>query len=82
MLFYVVINLFLAIIVIYLNTLFDFYECLTLSYHPFNLNFILLHVTLMVCFKADFLLIIIIIVIPDLPTTMAVLQYYFVVGPS
>ena len=30
--------------------------CLTLNYHTFNLNFIHLHVTLMVCFKADFLL--------------------------
>ena len=47
-----------------------------MNYHTFNLNFIhfiLLHVTLMVCFKTDFLLILLllllIIIIADLPTS-------------
>ena len=51
-----VINLFLAISGICLNTFFFVYKCLTLNYHTFNLDFMYLHVTLMVCFKANFLL--------------------------
>ena len=53
---YAVMNLFLAIIVICLNTFFFFSVCLTLNYHTLNLNFIHLHVTLMVFFEVNFLL--------------------------
>ena len=47
---------FLAIITICLNTFFPLSVCLTLNYHTFNLNSVYLHVTLMVSFKANFLL--------------------------
>ena len=52
---YAFVNLFLAIITICLNTYF-FLMCMsfTLNYHRLNLNFI--YATLMVCFKANFLL--------------------------
>ena len=57
MLSYVVINLILAIIVIYVNFLCLFLcKCLALNYRMFNLNVIHLHVILMVFFKANFLL--------------------------
>ena len=53
----VVINLLLVITVICLNTFFlSLCICLTLNHHTFNLNFIHSYVTLMVCFKANFLL--------------------------
>ena len=45
------INLFLAVIVICLNIYF-----FMMNYHTFSLNFIHLHVTLMVCLKTKFLL--------------------------
>ena len=47
---YVVINLFLDMFVIYLNTFVSFCICFTLNFHTFNLNFIHLRVTLVVCF--------------------------------
>ena len=50
MLSYVVMNLFLVIIVVCLNTFFSLSICLMLNYHTFNLNFIPLHATLMVFF--------------------------------
>ena len=65
------INLFLAITVTCLNYIYKIqiesmiiqrktyiyiYICLTLNYHTFNLNFIYLHVTLMVCLKENVLL--------------------------
>ena len=49
------INLFLAVIVICLNTFF-FLMSITLNYYTFNLNFIHLHVTLMVYLKTKFIL--------------------------
>ena len=50
------VNFFLIIIVICVKTFFFLRIYLTLNYHTLNLNFIHLYVTLMVCFKANFLL--------------------------
>ena len=63
---------FLAIIVICLNT---FYMHMSYTeYHMFNLNLIYLHVTLMVCFKTNFLLRTINIILSEILTRASVMH--------